>query len=216
MTQERPQPLVLYAERRKFLKANRATFLLGGGLVLLALAPRSRAPLAIRMLALLSRALLFVWGWFCLPALVWLLFPWPVLTVDDEGIQYRPPRMGPFAFGGSLGWEEIQALYVGELVMQGRGRTRVQRFLCVLPKDVEGFLRSYPFLPMTVLSLLKMQVGSPFVLPGSMLPLSVDALFASIRTRYAEMIQIHRIELRDEYKGSLTVSRKKDTRSSAR
>jgi hypothetical protein len=134
------------------------------------------------------------------------------MTVDDEGISYRPPRIGPFAFGGSLTWGEIKALYVGELAMGRRGRTRDQRFLCVLPKDADAFLQPYSFMNKTVLTLLMMQISSPFALPDSMLPLTIDELFARVRTQYADTIQAYGIELRKEYKGSLAAPFKKEER----
>ena len=89
------------------------------------------------------------------------------------------------------------------------GRTNIQRFLCILPKDIDTFLRPYTVMNKTVLTLLVMQVGSPFVLPEAMLPLSIDELLARIRTQYAGTIHTHGIELRKEYKGWLTASKKK-------
>ena len=169
MVREREhQPIVIYLDRGKVLRANGATFLAGGGLVLLALVPWRGVTIVTRMLVILTRALLLVWGWFSLPALFRMFFPKPVVTVDDEGISYHPPRTGPFAFGGSLGWGEIKAIYAGELAMSRRGRGSIQRFLCVLPRDEEAFLRRYSIMTMTVLALMKMQVGAPFVIPEAM------------------------------------------------
>ncbi len=54
------------------------------------------------------------------PALLWLLYPKSIVTVNDDGISYSPPRIGPLATGSSLAWEEIQALYVGELTFLRR------------------------------------------------------------------------------------------------
>ena len=81
--------------------------------------------------------------------------------------------------------------------------------LCIFPKDIDAFLRPYTVMNKTVLTLLMMQVGSPFVLPEAMLPLSIDELLARIRTQYAGTIHTYGIELRKEYKGSLTASKKK-------
>ena len=201
------QPIVIYPDRGKLLRANGITFLLGGGLALLALTPWHNARVVTRMLIMLSRVLLLVWGWFSIPALARLLFPKPAVTINDESISYHAPRMGPFAFSGSLTWEEIKALYIGELTMHRRGgRTYTQRFLCILPKDIEAFLRPYTLMNKTVLTLLMTQVGSPFVLPEAMLPLSIDELLTRIRTQYADIIYTCGIELRKEYKGSLTTS----------
>jgi hypothetical protein len=201
MVREREhQPIVIYLDRGKLLRANGATFLAGGGLALLAPVPWRRVTTVTRMLAILSRALLLVWGWFCLPAFFRMLFPMAVVTVDDEGISYHPPRTGPFAFGGSPGWGEIKAIYAGELTMSRRGRGSIQRFLCVLPRDEEAFLRRYSMMTMTFLALMKMQVGSPFVIPKAILPLTIDDLFAHARTQYADIIEAYGIELREEYK----------------
>lgn len=118
--------------------------------------------------------------------------------------------MGPFSTGGSLAWEEMQALYIGELTMHRKGgRTSIQRFLCILPKDVSAFLQRYTIMNKTILSLLMMQVGSPFIIPQAMLPLSSDELLAHIRTQCADIIHEYGIELREEYKGSITASKKK-------
>jgi hypothetical protein len=205
------QPIVIYPDRGKHLRANGTTYLLGGGLALLAFTPWHRATAVTRMIVMLSRGLLLVWGWFCIPALARLLFPKPVVTVNDEGISYHPPWIGPFAFGGSLAWEEIKALYAGELAMRRwNGRTSIQRFLCILPRDVDAFLRPYTVMNKTVLTMLMMQVSSPFVLPEAMLPLSIDELLARVRTQYADTIYTHGIELRKEYKGSFTASSRND------
>src|SRR5260221_6666225 len=159
---------------------------------------------------MLSRALLLVWGWFFIPALLWLLYPKPIVTVNDEGISYRPPRMGPFATGGSLAWEEIQALYIGELAMHRRsGRKSIQRFLCILPKDVDAFLQRYTIMNKTILTIMMMRIGFPFLFPDPMLPLPIDESLGGFRTKYAEAINEHGIELREESKGSLTASKRK-------
>lgn len=205
MNEKESQPIVIYPDRGKFLRANGATLLLGGMLALLASVPWRRTSIVARIFAMLSRALLLVWGWFCIPTLLWLLYSKPLVTVNDDGISYRPPRMGPFATGGSLAWEEIQALYIGELTMHRRSRRKsIQRFLCILPKEVDSFLQPYTIMNKTILTLLMMQVGSPFIVPESMLPLSIDELLARIRTKYADAIHEYEIKLREEYKGSIT------------
>src|SRR5215467_16384053 len=69
------QPIVIYPDRGKLLRANGITFLLGGGLALLALTPWHNARVVTRMLIMLSRVLLLLWGWFSIPVLARLLFP---------------------------------------------------------------------------------------------------------------------------------------------
>ena len=210
MNEQESQPIVIYPDRGKLLRANGTTLLLGGMLALLASVPWRRTNIVARIFAMLSRALLLVWGWFCIPALLWLLYPKPIVTVNDDGISYRPPRMGPFATGGSLAWEEIQALYIGELMMHRRsGRNSIQRFLCILPKNIDAFLQRYTIMNKTILTIMMMQISSPFLVPESMLPLPIDELLARIRTKYADAIHEHGIELREEYKGSITASKKK-------
>jgi hypothetical protein len=210
MNEKGSQPIDIYPDRGKFLKANVAMLLLGGVLALLASIPRRRTNVVTRIFAILSRTLLLVWGWFCIPALLWLLNPKPIVTINDDGISYHPPRMGPFSTGGSLAWEEMQALYIGALTMHHRsGRTTIQRFLCILPKDIDAFLQRYTIMNKTILSLLMMQVGSPFIIPQTMLPLSSDELKAHIRTQYTDIIHECGIELREEYKGSITASKKR-------
>jgi hypothetical protein len=62
----------------------------------------------------------------------------------------------------------------------------------------------------TILTLIMMQVGSPFVVPKSMLSLPIDELLSGIRTNYAVAIHEHGIELREEYKGTITASKKEN------
>ena len=121
----------------------------------------------------------------------------------------HPPRMGPISFSNSLIWQEIQALNICELTMKPRiGRKNIQRILCILPKDVETFLQHHTFINMTILVILMNQVGSPSIIPESMLPLPVNELLARIRTQYADAIHDYGIELRKEFKGSITASKK--------
>lgn len=191
------QPLIIYIDRGKFLKTNVAIFLLGGGLTFLAFAPWHHAKSNTNILVWFARALLLVWGWFYAPILPWLLFPKPVVMVNDEGISYRPPRIGPFAFGGSLSWKQIKALYIGEVTTHQIGRIFTRRILCVLPRDAEAFLQPYTILNKTVLTFLLMRVGSPFGIPEPIISHPVDELLASIRLHYADIISAYEIEFRE-------------------
>ena len=205
--EQEDQPIIIYPDRKKILRANGTTFLLGGGLALLALAPWRSARGVKRALIMFSRASLLAWGWLGIPTLIQLLFPKPIVIVNDEGIFYYSPRMGPFTFSGSLAWREIQALYIGELMMPRRGGpTNSQRFLCVLPRDVEAFLRPYTLMSRIVLTWMMRWISSPFVLPEALLPLSIDELIERVRTQYAATILANEIELRDTYQGSFTTS----------
>ncbi len=72
---------IIYPDRGKFLRANGTTLILGGMLAFLASVPWRRTSIVAGIFAMLSRALLLVWGWFCIPALLWLLYPKPIVTV---------------------------------------------------------------------------------------------------------------------------------------
>lgn len=87
------------------------------------------------------------------------------------------------------------------------GRTTIHHFLCILPKDVDAFLQRYTTINMAVLALIMMQVNSPFNIPASMVPLSIDELLTRIRTHYAHIIQKYGIEIWEEYKASMTASK---------
>ena len=190
------QPLILYPDRGKYLKTNGALFLLSAGLTFLAFAPRHRAGGWAKLLILFSRALLLLWGWFYVPGFLRLLFPKPLVTINDSGISYDPPRIGPLSFRSSLAWKGIEALYISELTTRQRGRRSTQRVLCVLPRDVEAFLQPYALLNKTVLTLLLTQAGSPFAIPESVIPIPVDELLAHVRTHYADVISAYGIEIR--------------------
>jgi len=115
--------------------------------------------------------------------------------------------MGPFTFSGSLAWREVQALYIGELTMPRRGgKTGSQRFLCVLPRDVEAFLRPYTPMNKIVLTWMMRWISSPFALPEALLPLPIDELFEHVRAQYAATILANEIERRATYQGSFTAS----------
>jgi hypothetical protein len=91
--------------------------------------------------------------------------------------------------------------------MTRRGKVRVQKFLCIVPNNEEQFLQSFSLLNKTILSLLTIQVGSPFALSESLLTGTVDQLFTRIQTEYADLLQKYHIEIREVYRGSLTASR---------
>jgi hypothetical protein len=84
-------------------------------------------------------------------------------------------------------------------MLRRSGRKSIQRFLCILPKDVGAFLLRYTTINKPIIALLIMQVGSPLIVLESMLPLSIDELLARIRMKYASAIQEHGSELRKEH-----------------
>jgi hypothetical protein len=141
-----------------------------------------------------------------IPGLYKLYFSNPVVVINDEGITYNPPKLGSFAFRSFISWEEISALYPGELTINKRGKMRVRRFLCILPKDVDRFLQPFSLMSKTALSLLTMQVGTPFVISELLIQGSAENLLSQIRTEYADFLRSHNIELRQKYSGSVTSS----------
>ncbi len=131
----------------------------------------------------------------------------PILVIDNETISYNPPRMGPFAFQGSIKWEEIEALHLGELITRKRGKVKVSRLLCILPHGVERFMQSFSLLNKTVLGILMIHVGVPFAVSEALLTVPVDQLLARIQTDYSDKLQEYHIEIREEYKVSITASK---------
>ena len=136
-----------------------------------------------------------------------LFFANPILVIDNETISYNPPKIGPFAFQGAIRWEEIEALYLGELTTRRRGKIKVLRFLCILPRDVERFMQSFSLINKTVLGILMIQVGTPFAISESLLTGTVDQLLARIQIDYLDKLKEYHIEIREEYKGSITASK---------
>jgi hypothetical protein len=143
-----------------------------------------------------------------IPGLFKLFFSNPVVVINDEGITYSPPSFGSFSFHSRILWEEISALYLGELTTSKRGKTKIRRFLCILPKDLEKFLQPFSLMSKTALSLLTIQVGTPFVISELLIQGTAEDLLSHIQNEYADLIRFHNIELRQKYSGSLTSSKK--------
>lgn len=59
----------------------------------------------------------------------------------------------------------------------------------------------------TALSLLSIQVGTPFVISELLIQGTSEDLLSEITTEYADFIQLHNIEIRQKYAGSVISSK---------
>ena len=103
----------------------------------------------------------------------------------------------------SIRWEEIAALYVNELTIRGKKRTRTNRFLAVVPKDEEEFFRREKMLSPRRLPILVVWsiTKTPFILyEQATAPTSSHDLLALISSQYQDKIQENGIEIREEQK----------------
>ena len=200
--------IIIYPAKMKMLKTNARSLLPGILLVFPAVAYRRSTKLVARIISVVARGLLFIGGLLFLPTLYWLLLVKPMVRVNAQGISYNAPWTVFLNFSASITWEEIAALYISELTMSRRGRSGTYRLLCVLPKDLESFLRRYKLLNMTVRVIVMKATDTPFMIPDTMLPVTADELLSRIREQYADEIQAHGIELREVHKTSLTSSKR--------
>jgi len=201
MTQaQKHQPIIVSVARRKLLRAQRASLLLGAGLTCLAILPWRPTWARQRWLLALARILLASWGWWSAPTLWRLLARKPLVVVSDEGIQYHAPRVYPFAFDDTLPWSDIRALYIAQAPRpRSAGGAIKHRLLCIVPNDVDAFLRPMSVMNMTLRAIVMRQTGSPFLIADTLSTLGNDELLARIRSDYADLIERYEIELREEY-----------------
>jgi hypothetical protein len=195
-------PIEVSLDQRKFLRANFSSWLIGVGLGLVSFFPWRRTSILTRLPTGLARLLFVAWLWFVVPTFFKSLLSTPIVIVDETGIAYHLPPFGPFNFSGSLSWDKIEALYIGELPMAQKRRPDPYRFLCILPKDAEAYLQPYTLFNKTVLTMLIATLKTPFAIPQHLLQLTSDQLLERIQTDYADILQSNAIEIREPYTGS--------------
>lgn len=201
MEQDVPdRTIALYPDRAKLFRLALPALLSGLFIFPLIAAGRSKNR-ALRNISLVGSALLFFWETLYGSLLYRLLFPKPVVVINDEGIAYDPPATWFVAFALSIRWEEMAAIFLSDLTIRGKKRTRTTRYLCIMPKDQDAYikqqkiLRPRRFAHLVMMSIIKV----PFLLPElPILPISLDELLVQIRSRYAREIAAHGIEMREE------------------
>jgi hypothetical protein len=194
--------IILYQDKVALLKAVYPAFiglLLSLPLFVFALRNRQRA----RLIVWVVSVLLFFWELFYFSTWYRLLFPRPVLVVDDEGITYQPSLPWFINSDMTIRWEEIATIYPTEFMTHGRQRTTHVRFLSIKPRDQESFFRRQRLLSPRRLPLLveMSKTGTFFMLPERMIsPLKVDILLTQIIEDYQAEIESHDIQVLTEHK----------------
>lgn len=199
--------IVLYQDRIALLRSAAFPTAIGAGLCTLLLFSRRSGHIVARLLTFLSGLFLLAWSYLLLPSLLRLLFPKPLVVVNQQGITYSPPSVGVFDFGASLAWNEIEALYPFELTINRPDGPTIYNFLCVVPRDVETFMYRRNLMNMTIMAILMNQTQTPFMIPESTLPISINALLTHLRVLYADELRIHSIEVLPEQTQSLISSK---------
>jgi hypothetical protein len=200
--------IVLYPDKTRLFKTA-LTSLLSGLLVLpLIIAWRSRKR-SLHLVSLPAGMLLFFWESLFLSQWYRLLFPRPVVVVNEAGIAYDPVVPWFVAFRLQIRWEEIAAMFLSELSMrEKKGMRTSPRFLTIIPKDQEAFVKQHKLfrprrLPLLVV-MSQLAIGTPFPLPEPAIsPFSLDELFAQIRARFQREIEANAIEIGEERKLSM-------------
>ena len=192
--------IILFPNRAKLFRQVLPALYSGLLIVPIIIARRS-GKRALQIISLVGGMLLFLWETLYISFLYRLLFPKPVVVVNDEGIAYDPPAPWFVAFALSIRWQEMAAIFLTDLTIRGKKRTRTTRYLCIMPKDQDAYtkqqkiLRPRRFAHLVMMSIIKV----PFLLPElPILPISLDELLAQIRSRYAREIAAHGIEMREE------------------
>jgi len=198
--------IVLYPDKTRLFKTVLPSLFSGLLALPLIIAWRSRKR-SLHIVSLLAGILLFFWESLFLSQWYRLLFPRPVVVVNEAGIAYDPAIPWLVAFRLQIRWEEIAAMFLSELSIRGKKRTRTfPRFLAIMPKDQEAFVKQQKLLRPRRLPLLVVmsQIGTPFLLPEMAIsPSSLDELFAQIRARYQDEIEANAIEIGEERKLSI-------------
>ena len=103
----------------------------------------------------------------------------------------------------SVRWGEIAAIYINELTIHGKKRTRTHRLLTIILRDEDAFFRREKMLRLNrfpiwgALSLTK----TPFLLYEQLiLPTTLEKLLAQISIQYNDKIQANGIEIREPQK----------------
>ena len=200
--------IVLYPDKTRLFKTVLPS-LLSGLLVLPLLIGWRSGKRSLHLVSLLAGMLLFFWESLFLSLWSRLLLPKPVVVVNEAGIAYDPVASWFVALRLQIRWEEIAIMFLSELSIRGKKGTRTfPRFLTIMPKDQEAFVKQHKLLRPRRLPLLVVMsqpgIGTPFLLPESAIsPFSLDELFAQICARYQREIEANEIEIGEERKLSV-------------
>lgn len=138
-----------------------------------------------------------------------LLFPAPVVLVNDEGIVWQPPAWLFLKWRMEITWPEIAAMYIHEVTAQVtpalqahrlRRTSPIHRYLAIIPKDPEAFgqrhklthLRNFPLWPLIAATRAPLLILEPHIAP-----VSLEGLLTQIRTRFQAELEVNGIEVRE-------------------
>ena len=194
--------ITYYQDRAKILKASLPS-LYGLLVIFPILAYRRSQKRVVKVLSLFAGGLFLLFESIFISSFYRLLFRVPIVTINEKGILYSPGSTWFVTLDMSISWEEIAALYVEELTIRGKKRTRTNRFLAVAPKDEDAFIRREKILSPRRLPLLVVMgiTKIPFmVYEQATAPTSSHDLLALISSQYQDKIQENGIEIREEQK----------------
>ena len=158
--------VVIYPKRLKLLgfAAGSLVFVLFGLYVAVSPAP-------LPFVALVSYLGVPLFGLGFVYAVYRLCVPKPLLVISDEGLFDNASAVG----AGMLRWEEIAELFQYEFAGQ--------RFIGIVPVDVEAVVARQPRLKRAMAKLNGGMSPSPFNIPQLMLPMPVEELYLLILKR---------------------------------
>lgn len=148
-----------------------------------------------QIVSLLTALVSLLWESLYVPLWFRLLFPRPIVVVNDEGIAYNPSAAWFTNFALKIRWEEIAVIFPFELVKA--------HWLAIVPKDVETFAQQQKLIRFRRLPLLvtASQVDAPFVIPEPMiLSFTINELLSQIQTKYQQEIEASGIKIGEERK----------------
>ena len=99
-----------------------------------------------------------------------LFNPTPAIEINARGITDNATAMGV----GFVAWDEIASVHIGT--------TAGKRFLCLVPKDVPGFLARQPAWKRGVMRTNVSMVGAPITIAGTLMSTSLDELSSRVAT----------------------------------
>ena len=191
--------LRFYQSPAKFFRANWPSLLI---VLPITSYYRSRS-LLVKILSVLVAIPLLLIVFPTLSALCRLLFRIPLIEINEQGISYNPAPVWLIKLGMSIRWEEIAALYVNELTMPRQKRTRIIRFLAVLPNEQETFAQREQIQSLRRFPLWGIMAATktPFMLFEQMIsPTNPESLLSAIENMYQDKLQANGIEIREEQK----------------
>ena len=158
---------VIYHNRWKMLFFALGSLILVAAAIPVLLAGFQEGGRAILACLLLSAADILFFGVAFLWSFRRLCVPTPALIIDTEGLYEDASVVG----AGFVSWDEIASVHVPRMPWS--------RVLCLVPKDVDAFLKRQPMWKRGLMRQRARKMGAPIVISAIGLPLS----FQEVRER---------------------------------